>query len=122
MPSNEEWQVSYQILVPPNCRADTLQLAHATPMAGHLGVNKTYQRILNHFYWPGIKKDVKQFCKSCQECQVVGKPNQSIPVAPLKPIPVVEEPFSRVIIDCVGPQPRTKAVKPVFTYNNVCLN
>ena len=109
VPSNEEWQVSYQIVVPPNCRADILQLAHATPMAGYLGVNKTYQRILNHFYWPGIKKDVKQFCKSCHECQVVGKPNQSIPVAPLKPIPVVEEPFSRVIVDCVGPLPRTKA-------------
>ena len=36
VPSNEEWQVSYQIVVPLNCRADILQLAHATPMAGHL--------------------------------------------------------------------------------------
>jgi len=65
-------------VVPPNCRAEVLKLAHATPMAGHLGINKTYQH----------------FCKSCHECQVVGKPNQSIPVAPLKPIPVVEETFN----------------------------
>ena len=34
--------------------------------------------------------------------------NQKIPVAPLKPIPAFEEPFSRVIIDCVGPLPKTK--------------
>lgn len=108
VPSDEEWNVVFQIVVPPNCRVDVLCLAHAMPMAGHLGVNKTYQRILNHFYWPGIKKDVKQFCKSCHECQVVGKPNQKIPVAPLTPIPVVEEPFSRGIVDCVGPLPRTK--------------
>ncbi|KAK0040803.1 Retrovirus-related Pol polyprotein from transposon 17.6 [Biomphalaria pfeifferi] len=40
---------------------------------------------------------------------MVGKPNQKIPVAPLKPIPAFEEPFSRVLIDCVGPLPRTKA-------------
>ena len=27
---------------------------------------------------------------------------------PLYPTPVVEEPFSRIIIDCVGPLPKTK--------------
>ena len=32
-----------------------------------------------------------------------------MPVAPLQPIPAVEEPFSRVIVDCVGPLPKTKA-------------
>ena len=101
--------MSYQIVVPPNCCTDVLKLGYATPMAGHLGVNKTYQHILNHFYWPGIKENVRQFCKSCHECQVVGKPNQGIPIALLKPIPVIEEPFSRVTVDCVGSLPCTKA-------------
>jgi len=36
IPSNEEWKVSYQIVVPPNHRTDVLKLAHTTPMAGHL--------------------------------------------------------------------------------------
>ena len=40
---------------------------------------------------------------------MVGKPNQKIPVAPLKPIPAFEEPFSKVIIDCVGPLPKSKS-------------
>ena len=40
---------------------------------------------------------------------MVGKPNQKIPPAPLMPIPAFEEPFSRVIIDCVGPLPKTKS-------------
>lgn len=39
----------------------------------------------------------------------MGKPNQTIPVAPLKPIPVVGEPFENDLIDCVGPLPRTKS-------------
>lgn len=43
------------------------------------------------------------FCRSCHTCQVSGKPNQTIPVAPLKPIPVMGEPFEHVIVDCVGP-------------------
>ena len=42
-------------------------------------------------------------------CQLVRKPNQKVPVAPLQPIPAVEEPFSRVIVDCVSPLPKTKA-------------
>ena len=37
-----------------------------------------------------------------------GKPNQKPHSAPLKPIPAVGEPFSRVLIDCVGPLPKTK--------------
>jgi len=78
-------------------------------MAGHLGVNKTYQCILNHFYWPGIKRDLKHFCKSCHDCQVVGKLNQKIPAAPLKLIPVVVERFSHVMVGCVGPLFDTKA-------------
>ena len=40
---------------------------------------------------------------------MVGKPHQKIPVAPLKPIPAFEESFSKVIIDCVGPLPKTKS-------------
>ena len=75
-----------------------------------MGVNKTYSRILPYFYWPGLKRDVTQYCKSCHACQMVGKPNQHIPVAPLKPIPAAfEEPFSHIMIDCVGPLPKTKA-------------
>ena len=40
---------------------------------------------------------------------MVGKPNQTIPKAQLQPIPAFDEPFSRIIIDCVGPLPRTKS-------------
>ena len=87
VPTTDDWKVIYQIVVPSNCRKEVLELAHSTPMAGHLGVNKTYTRILNHFYWPGIRKDAKQFCRSCHVCQLVGKPDQRVPVAPLRPIP-----------------------------------
>lgn len=37
-----------------------------------------------------------------------GKPNQPIKPAPLHPIPVVEEPFKKIIIDCVGPLPKSR--------------
>ena len=40
---------------------------------------------------------------------MVEKPNQTIPKAHLQPIPTFDEPFSRIIIDCVGPLPKTKS-------------
>ena len=107
--ADDEWAVNHQIVVPKIYRSEILSLAHETPMSGHLGVNKTYHKILNHFYWPGLKADVSNYCRSCHTCQVVGKPNQVIPKAGLQPIPAFDEPFSRIIIDCVGPLPKTKS-------------
>ena len=106
---NETWKVIHQIVVPNIYRNDILSMAHDLPMSGHLGVNKTYSKILNHFFWPKMKQDVIEYCRSCHTCQMVGKPNQNIPNAPLKPIPAFDEPFSRILIDCVGPLPKTKS-------------
>ena len=35
-------------------------------------------------------------------CQIIGKPSHDAPPAPLHPILVADEAFTRVIIDCVG--------------------
>ncbi len=78
-------------------------------LSGHLGITKTYNRILRHFFWPGLKRDVVEFCRICHTCRCMGKPNQVILPAPLSPIPVIGEPFEHVIIDCVGPLPKTKS-------------
>jgi len=108
-PATEEWQVVHQIVLPKRCRKDIVSLAHESPMAGHLGVNKTYHKVLSHFFWPKMKQDISEFCRTCHICQMVGKPNKPIPIAPLKPIPACGEPFSEIIIDCVGPLPKTRA-------------
>ena len=106
---DEDWGTVHQVVVPTVYRQDVLQLAHEHPWSGHLGITKTYDRILQHFFWPGLKADVAKFCKTCSVCQLTGKPNQVVPPVPLKPIPVVGEPFERVIVDCVGPLPKSKS-------------
>lgn len=64
--------------------------------------------MLYNFFWPRLKTDVAAYCHSCLTCQVVGKPNQVMPPAPLIPIPALGEPFEHVVVDCVGPLPKTK--------------
>ncbi|XP_036003896.1 uncharacterized protein LOC118566311 [Fundulus heteroclitus] len=107
--NSEDWNVTHQVVLPTECRRQVLALAHDHPLSGHLGINKTYKKVLRHFFWPGLKSAVSQYCRTCRVCQVAGKPNQVIPPAPLSPIPVMGEPFERVIVDCVGPLPKTKS-------------
>ncbi len=83
-------------------------MAHEGNLAEHLGIRKTLGKILCHFYWPKVRGDVNEFCKTCGLCQKVDKLKKVIRPAPVHPIPVVEEPFSKVVIDCVGPLPRTR--------------
>ena len=40
---------------------------------------------------------------------MVGKPNQTIPKAQLQHVLAFDEPFSRILIDCVVPLPQTKS-------------
>ncbi|XP_069980180.1 uncharacterized protein [Penaeus vannamei] len=99
-------KIVHQIVIPKPLRTDVLNIAH--DISGHLGVNKSYHKILAHFYWPKIKRDVGYYCQSCHICQVKGKPGDGIKPYPLQPIPVLTEPFSKIVIDCVGPLPKTK--------------
>ncbi|KAL2077768.1 hypothetical protein ACEWY4_027272 [Coilia grayii] len=97
-----------QIVVPKQFRDVVLRTAHGD-VAGHFGIRKTYQQLLLHFYWPGMKRDVVKFIKCCHACQLTGKPNQAIKPVPLCPIPAVGKPFEHLIIDCVGPLPPSKS-------------
>ena len=95
------------MVVPTPLRQQVLSLAHDPAWSGHLGITKTYNRVLRNFFWPGLKSDVVQYCKTCHVCRLAGQANQPVPRVPLHPIPVVGELFERVILDCVGPLPKT---------------
>ena len=78
------WNTACQLVVPAKFRLHVLMLGHDHDFAGHLGVKKSYHRILRYFFWPGLKSDVATHCCSCHRCQMAGKPNQVIPPAPLR--------------------------------------
>ena len=56
--ADDEWTINLQIVVPRAYCTKILNLAHETPLSGHLGVNKTYHKMLNHFFCPGLISDV----------------------------------------------------------------
>ena len=106
---DNEWLTCDQIVVPPKYRKVILVKAHENVFSAHLGIEKTFRRISRNFFWPKLKKDVVKHCKTCHQCQVVGKPNENIPKAPLLPIPSVGEPFEHIVVDIVGPLPKSSS-------------
>lgn len=93
------------LVVPRELRRKVWETSHSSKLAGHFGSRKTLKKIVGYFYWPGITRDVAQWCKACDVCQRhnMGTTQRS----PLRPLPIIAEPWTRVAIDIVGPLPRT---------------
>jgi len=54
-PASDKWRATHQIVLPHCCRCCVISVAHDPPLGGRLGVNKSYHKILTHFYWPKMK-------------------------------------------------------------------
>ena len=57
-----------QVLVPDSLKAFTLRRYHGLPITGHTGRKKTYEALTARFYWPGMKRDLIRWIKSCLTC------------------------------------------------------
>ena len=73
-----------QLVLPKPCREEVLRVGHTIPWAGHLGFMKTLLRISKRFCWPGMYSQVKEYCKTCPECQLTaGKATAPVPLMSL---------------------------------------
>ena len=91
------------IVVPSSLKTTVMRAGH--DLTGHFGVKKTKKMIARHFYWKKMGSDIAQFCKTCPQCQAYSKTPDKRP--PLKPLPVITEPWERIAMDIVGPLQRT---------------
>ena len=96
-----------QLVLPTDLKPIVMKALHNDPLAGHLAFQKTYDRICEKFFWPEMRVEIKQYCAACHEC-ALSKTSPHFKKAPLKPIPVPNEPFERVSMDIVGPLKVTK--------------
>ncbi|CAF2143978.1 unnamed protein product [Rotaria magnacalcarata] len=47
---------------------DILLAYHDHPFSGHFGVNRTYNKIKDKFYWFNMLNTIKQYIRSCTQC------------------------------------------------------
>ena len=90
-----------QVIVPDPLRRQVMELAHQSILGGHLGSRRTIDGVFSNFYWPSVRREVTQFCKSCDICQHTDK-RGVCGRAPLQNMPIIDVSFKRVAVDLVG--------------------
>src|SRR6266487_4910096 len=81
-----------------------LFMTHNHETGGHFGMETTYNKIADRYYWKGMYDDTKKYIKCCDVCQRRGQKGGKSYLNPIE----VGEPFERIGIDFVGPLERTK--------------
>ena len=99
--NSEQEQGKKLLVVPKECRLHILKLSHDLPVSGHFSYRKTEQKIKDMYFWPGMSRDIKAYCRSCDICQCSSAKGKA--KAPMITMPIFSVPFERVAIDLIGP-------------------
>ena len=86
------------VITPVKQRREIIKEAHDEKFGAHLQDAKVFSQISRSYWWSGMRKEVTQYCRSCEKCasRHVGKAIKP----PLTPIPV-NGPFDRVGVDVI---------------------
>ena len=98
------------LVAPMACREQILHMAHTHLLDGHMGINKTRDRIRRQFWFPKFDQIISQYVNSCPQCQIAAR-NEKKHRAPLIKVPVIEQPMSVLTMDIHGPVAPTKSGK-----------
>jgi len=98
-----------RLVVPLASREKVLVETHDHSLAGHLGQQKTYEKLARTFYWPAMYEDMVHHIRSCLSCQRFKSPPQLLPhVTPSSITKNVNQAMQSINIDIKGPiHPRT---------------
>jgi hypothetical protein len=59
----------HQLVVQQALIHDVIKENHDPPYVAHPGIKKTYSLISLKFWWPGMRKSIQDYIRSCDPCQ-----------------------------------------------------
>ncbi|SGY26729.1 BQ5605_C018g08764 [Microbotryum silenes-dioicae] len=92
-------------------------LHDAQDALGHLGDVKTYQTVIQTYFWPNMSRHVKQYVQQCDSCQQT-KARTTRVAGKLHTLPVPVRPMADIAVDFVGLLPTNKGFDRVLTITN----
>ena len=99
--------------IPPKFRHMIFNSLHSL---SHPGVKATQHLITARFVWPNINHDVKQWTRSCLQCQCSKVHRHT--VSPLSTFATPDARFNQIHVDIVGPLPPSRG----YTYLLTCVH
>ena len=82
-----------------------LKDSHDCLFSCHPGRDRTFSNLSQHFFWPRMSTDVKNFVRSSEFCQ--RNKSGRIKAGLLQPLPVPESPWSVISMDLIMGLPKT---------------
>ncbi|GET04491.1 putative integrase core domain protein [Rhizophagus clarus] len=82
-----------------------LYMMHNHELSGYFGINTTYEKIKDKYYWKNMFEDIKTYVKTCDRCQRKEKPDKKNELFLIR---VKRESFYQIGIDFVEPLPATE--------------
>ncbi|KAG7563749.1 Retrotransposon gag domain [Arabidopsis suecica] len=89
-----------------------LSEAHGGGLMGHFGVDKTLAVVMEHLFWPHLKKDVERFCARCIVCHKAK--SRLHPHGLYLPLPIPNAPWVDVSMDFVLGLPKIRHKDSIF--------
>lgn len=90
-----------------------LQEYHSSHLGGHSSIFRTFQRIAEHLYWPGMRKDIHKFVAECSVCQQ-NKYSAQSPAGLLQPLPIPEQIWEDISMDFIEGLPVSNDFDTIF--------
>ena len=94
-----------QVLVPSGLQEEVLKMTHDSITAGHFGLRKTLGVTRTRFFWPCMKRDIRDWILCCHTC-AKRKGTQKARQGPMKTYGA-GSPMERVAMDILGPLPES---------------
>ena len=104
---NELLRYRGAVYVPEAVRQELLKLNHDDPLAGHFGVSKTLELLRRKYFWQSMRKDVREYVKTCPICQRT-KAKRHLPYGELSSFPVPSKPWQEITLDFITDLPPSK--------------
>lgn len=89
-----------------------LQNYHDNILIGHPGFKRMFMHIKEYYFWPSIREDIKNYVKTCPECQL-NKINRHPTKMPLQLTDIANRPFGKIALDTI--------IMPKSQSGNTCI-
>ena len=95
-----------QLMAPQKHHSEVLAALHKGVASGHLGQEKTFNRVKERFYWPGYYDNSNRCCQTCASCATRKQP----PTARRAPLGTItaSQLAEIMAMDILGPFPESK--------------